>query len=109
MPDEVLAKNIYKKKDLDMAGMTFTLPAGTYKFGLCINTVLKANYSRALYTLECEGKTVNFPMKTSYQDNFNSLDEMTLEVSNDVKFSMSTPDVNNATLVMNAIVIEKIN
>ena len=48
-------------------------------------------------------------MKTSYQDNFNSLDEMTLEVSNDVKFSMSTPDVNNATLVMNAIVIEKIN
>ena len=109
VPDEVLAKNIYKKKDLDMAGMTFTLPAGTYKFGLCINTVLKANYSRALYTLECDGKTVNFPMKTSYQDNFNSLDEMTLEVSNDVKFSMSTPDVNNATLVMNAIVIEKIS
>lgn len=109
VPDEVLAKNIYKKKDLDMAGMTFTLPVGTYKFGLCINTVLKANYSRALYTLERDGNAVNFPMKTSYQDNFNNLDEITLEVFNDVKFSMSTLDDNNGTLVVNAIIIEKIS
>lgn len=38
VPDEVLKHNVYKGNSTVSAGMTFKLPAGTYKFGLCVNT-----------------------------------------------------------------------
>ena len=109
LPDEILVKNVYKGNSTELAGMTFSLPAGTYKFGLFINTIIKMNPSKATYSLEHAGVTNNFAMKTSYLDNFNSLEELTLDVSGDVKFTMSTTDTANALLVVNAIIIEKIN
>ena len=48
-------------------------------------------------------------MKTSYLDNFNSLEELIMDVTGNVTFTMSTTDTNNSLLVLNAIIIEKIS
>ena len=109
VPDEVLKHNVYKGNSTVSAGMTFKLPDGTYKFGLCVNTIIKLNPSRASYSLEHAGVTNNFAMKTSYLDNFNSLEELIMDVTGNVTFTMSTTDTNNSLLVLNAIIIEKIS
>jgi hypothetical protein len=67
------------------------------------------NPSRASYSLEHAGVTNNFAMKTSYLDNFNSLEELIMDVTGNVTFTMSTTDTNNSLLVLNAIIIEKIS
>ena len=48
-------------------------------------------------------------MKTSYLDNFNSLEELIMDVTGNVTFTMSTTDTSNSLLVLNAIIIEKIS
>lgn len=107
-PDIVLKNINYKKAATEKAYIKINnLASGKYKFKVFINTKKTVDLSKANYELIAD-TTQKFTLKTTYVDNFYSAEELIAYVSSQVILNISTTDTKNNTLLLNAIVIEKI-
>ena len=108
-PDDVLKRLIYKSGSLESAGMEISIPDGRYKLKIFINTIKDFDLSRATYLIESGGVSQTFTLKSNYVNNFYDVSEVVIDVSGKVSFTVSTTDIKNASLLLNAIEIEKID
>lgn len=108
-PDDVLKRLIYKSGSLESAGMEISIPTGRYKFKTLINTIKTFDLSNATYLIESGGVSQTFTLKSNYVNNFYDVSEVVIDVSGKVSFTVSTTDTKNASLLLNAIEIEKID
>lgn len=104
-PDDVLMRSDYTST---VGVISYDIPDGRYKFKVFINTKRATDYSGASYVLESGGASQSFVLKSSYVDNFNDVSVVEMEVSGGAVLTMSTTDVSNKILAINAIEIEKL-
>lgn len=104
-PDDVLMRSNYTNS---VGVINFNVPDGRYKFKAFINTKRTTNYGAASYVLESNGVSQSFALRPSYVDNFHDVPEVTLDVAGGAVLTMSTTDIKNKILAINAIEIERL-